>query len=361
MTIKPALKYGVSILPPSNTAEIRIGSRFRSFALPSSWSNLSTRHLIELFNGQRTISTIARESGITEAAVQSLVDELSSHSLIDLYRTPISYLRRYDPELGRIEEVHDLDERADDYAAESFLRRMEIECNAVTQNPGDHDGGRTAVLERRNFPILIFGHGKIVNALVGVLSASGFSEISTVNRVSSKDPSLKISEGDIAGGFIGSRDLGQSRKKLLEELRNVSSLFVTPKPFISSPKLIISIGAPSPDSLQRWMMESSPHLLVEIPTPNEARIGPFVIPGKSPCARCVQLAEGITIPNSERCDVGAAFSLAISSAIALDVISIADRKTSNYLSTSYIYSSRQFHQPEIQHWSQHHACGCTWS
>ena len=361
MTIKPALKCGVSILTPSNTTEIRIGTRFRFCTLPSFWGFISTRHLVELFDGQRTISAIARDSESSETAVQSLVDELSSHDLLDLYRTTISYLRRYNPELGRIEEVNDLDELTDDYAAESFLRRMELECNAVTHNPRDFDGGRTAVLERRNFPILIFGTGKIASALVGVLSASGFSEISTINRVSSKDPSLKISEGDIAGGFIRSRDIGQSRKKLLEELRTSSSLFSSPKPFISAPNLIISIGTPAADSVQRWMMENTPYLLVEIPSPSEVRIGPFVIPGKSPCARCVQLAEGMTFPEVHKCEVGAAFSLALAGVIALDVISIADRKTSMYLSASYIYSSRKFHQPEIQHWSQHHACGCTWS
>ncbi len=361
MIIKPALKTGVTIYPLSQANEIRIGTRFRSCTLPNYWSDLSTRHLIELFNGQRTLPAIALEAGIPEASVQSLVDELLKHDLVDIYRTPISYLRRYNPGLGRIEAVNDLDELTDDYAAESFMRRMDIECDAVTHSPRDRDGGRTAVLERRNFPILVFGAGKIVNALIGVLSASGFSEISTINRVSSKDQSLKISEGDISGGFIGKKDLGQSRKKTLEELRDLSSLFSSPKPFINIPKLIISIGNPSPDSLQRWMVENTSHLLVEIPTPSEARIGPLVIPGKTPCARCVQLAEGLTFPKAQKGEVSAAFALLIASNIALDVISLADRKSSIYLSTSHTHSVRHYDQPEIQHWSQHHACGCTWN
>jgi hypothetical protein len=351
MLIKPALKTGVAIFPPSQSHQLRIGTRFRFCTLPNYWSDRSTRHLIELFNGQRTIPAIALAAGVPETAVQSLVDELATHDLVDLHRTPITYLRRYNPELGRIEAVNDLDELTDDYAAESFMRRMDIECDAVTHNLGDRDGGRIAVLERRNFPILIFGAGKIVNSLIGVLSASGFSEVSSVNRVSSKDSSLKISEGDVAGGFVGKKDLGQSRKKVIEEIRDRASLFSSPKPFINNPKLIISIGNPSPDSLQRWMMENTPHLLVDIP----------VIPGKSPCARCVQLAEGIAMPISQKCEVSAAFSLSIASAIALDVISLADRNSSIYLSTSYIHSLRHYHQPEIQHWSQHHACGCTWS
>ena len=361
MLIKPALKTGVTVYPPSQSHELRIGTRFRFCTLPNYWSDLSTRHLIELLNGQRTLPAIALVAGIPQAAVQSLVDELAAHDLVDLHRTPITYLRRYNPELGRIEDVNDLDELTDDYAAESFMRRMDIECNAVTHNVGDRDGGRTAVLERRNFPILIFGAGKIVNSLIGVLSASGFSEVSSVNRVSSKDSSLKISEGDVAGGFVGKKDVGQSRKKVIEEIRDRSALFSSPKPLINKPKLIISIGNPSPDSLQRWMMENTPHLLVDIPTPSEVRIGPLVIPGKSPCARCVQLAEGIAMPISQKCEVSAAFSLSIASAIALDVISLADRNSSIYLSTSYIHSLRHYHQPEIQHWSQHHACGCTWS
>jgi hypothetical protein len=329
--------------------------------LPNHWSGLSTRHLIALFNGHRTLTAISAEAGIPEAAVQSLVDELATHNMVDLHRTPISYLRRYNSELGRIESVDDLDERTDDYAAEAFMRRMVIECDAVTHNLGDRDGGRSAVLERRNFPILIFGAGKIVSSLIGVLSASGFTEIACVNRVSARDSSLKISECDIAGGYVGKKDIGQSRKKVIEEIRDRSSLFASPKPAIHNPRLIISIGNPGPDSVQRWMMENTTHLLVEIPTSSEVRIGPLVIPGKTPCARCVQLAEGITMPMSQKCEVSAAFSLSIASAIALDVLSLADRNSSIYLATSYIHSSHLYHQPEIQHWSQHHACGCAWS
>ena len=145
MLIKPALKTSVTVYPPSQSHELRIGTRFRFCTLPNYWSDLSTRHLIELFNGQRTLPAIALVAGIPEAAVQSLVDELATHDLVDLHRTPITYLRRYNSELGRIEDVNDLDELTDDYAAESFMRRMDIECDAVTHNVRDRDGGRTAV------------------------------------------------------------------------------------------------------------------------------------------------------------------------------------------------------------------------
>ena len=88
MLIKPALKTGVTVYPPSQSHELRIGTRFRFCTLPNYWSDLSTRHLIELFNGQRTLPAIALVAGIPEAAVQSLVDELATHDLVDLHRTP---------------------------------------------------------------------------------------------------------------------------------------------------------------------------------------------------------------------------------------------------------------------------------
>jgi hypothetical protein len=360
MTIKPALKSAITILE-TPSAQLRIGTRWRFYALPNQWSGMRTKHLIELFTGELSIPEIATRAGIKIDAVESLVRELQQLNLVDLQRTPISYLRRYNSELGRIEEVSDSDEVRHDYAIEAFLHRMELECDATTFYAGDHDGGRSAVLGRRNFSILIFGQGKIVNALLGVLSASGFSKVVVINRVSTKDPSLKITERDIAGGFVGRSDIGEPRRKILQQIRNASQLFNEPRAEIQKPNLIISIGHPSPDSIQRWMADNTPHLLVDIATSADVRIGPLVYPGKSPCYRCVQLTENSMLLSTQSPEVGSGLSLSVASAIALDTIALADRARSIYLATSYIHSSHHYHQPEIQHWSQHHACGCAWS
>lgn len=366
MTIRPILKAPVSIQWQPATQTLTVGTRWRRCAFPGDWAGVNPRRLLELFDGKRSVHHIAQQAGVEESAVLSIVAELRKHDLIDLERTPISYLRRYNPEMGKIDYVSDTENIFQDYAVEAFMNRMEIECDATTLSPGNIDAGRSSVIKRRDFSILIFGHGKIVNALVGVLSASGFSKLSVINRVGSKHPSLKIRESDISGTYISRSDIGQVRKSVVEEIRKSSALFAEPKMQIQKPDVIISIGTPAPDSIQRWMSDQSRHLLVEIPSSAEVRVGPLVIPGKSPCFRCITLTEkphSHETPRIEESvsDVGSALSLAVASAIALDLIAFADRDESVFLATSFIYSMRHYQQAEIQRWSQHHACGCAWN
>lgn len=359
MTIRPALKSGIAIRN-REVSEVRIGSRWRFCTLPPQWHGVETEALLKLFNGKSTLTELSATTGLAVAALESLIRELRVHDFVDLQRTPVAYLRRYNPELGRIEEVSDLDQVAGDVAVETALKRIEVECDAVTFTSGDIDGGRTSVLNRREFHIVIFGHGKIVNALVGVLSASGFSKLRVINRVGTRDASLKILESDIAGGYVTRSHFGQQRKTIVDEIRSNSLLFVEPKTQIHNPDLIISIGTPSPDSIQRWMVENTRHLLVEIPSCSEVRIGPLVIPGKTPCFRCVQLSEKSQSLTSQSSELSAALALLVAGAIALDVISLSDQKKSAYSSTSHIHTIRDYTTPRIQHWSQHHACGCSW-
>jgi hypothetical protein len=360
MTIRPSLKSGTFIHPLATSAEVRVGTRWRFCSLPSTWSGVPTRALIELCDGANSLAEIASKSGISLVAVESLIAELCKHDLVDTAKTPISYLRRYNSELGRIDAVTSLDDVTKDFAIETALKRIEMECEGATFNPGDIDGGRSAVLRRRDFNLIIFGYGKIVNNLVGTLSASGFSNILVINRVGTKDPTQKILESDIAGGYVTRSHLGQPRRTIVEEIRERSLLFAEPRTPFHSPDLIISIGDPTPDSLQRWMADNSPHLLVDVGSSSEVRIGPYVIPGKSPCFRCIHIAESREWIFTTTPDISSALALSVAGAIAHDVIALSDRQTSIYLGTSHIHSSRNYSHPEIQHWSQHHACGCSW-
>ena len=362
MTIRPALKSGVFIHNTANPNEIRIGTRWRYTALPLDWSNsVSTRALISLFDGKKSLAELASIAGLGESVLLSLIEELRCHDFVDLHRTPVAYLRRYNPEIGRIEDISDLDNAVPDFAIASTLNRIEVECDAVTFSPGDIDGGRSSILKRREFHILIFGTGKIVNFLVGVLSASGYANILVINRVGSKDPSLKLSESDVAGGFVTRQHYGASRKKVIEEIRESSVLFHDRKSPIHNPDLIISIGAPQPDAIQRWMAENTRYLLVDITTSSEVRIGPLVTPGKSACVRCVRLSEESEWQFKSSPEVSAALAMSVAAAIAHDVNALSNNRASIYHQMSQILSTRNYSEPQIQRWSQHHACGCGWN
>lgn len=369
MTIAPALKHGVGFHLTADRSQLIVGTRFRSIPFPADWDGLNTARMLELMDGKRDISDICQISKTAPDQIKKFLQELKRHDLVDLFRTPISYLERYNPEVGEIEPMIDIENfqsqfLSEDYAIKNFLSRMEVECNAATFSSGDVDAGRTAVINRRRFSILIFGKGKIVNNLVGILSASGFSQIRVINRVRVRSPYLKVTEHDLSGGFVNRNHIGQSRRQVLEQLKANSSLYPDQSNSGKSPDLVISIGKPAPDALQRWTSENTRYLLVDIASSGEVRVGPLVIPGKTPCYRCTELSvnqsrEEVNV--NHEIDVGVTMSYAVATSIAADVSQIAAHKKSVFLATSITYSMRNFHKSEMQHWMLHPACGCNWS
>ena len=360
MESRPAIKSALSIWLGSSGAQVFIGSPYKSICLPSLWFGISTRLLLESFNGQLSLEQISKQCALTISQLQALVDELQAHDLIDLERTAISYLKRYDPRVKAITPVTDLEDFNQDLAAQSFIKRMEIESEAASLERGDIDGGRSAVIRRRDFSILIFGYGKIVNSLVGSLSASGFTKVLVINRLQQRSSALKILESDLSGGYISRADIGASRKEVLAKARSSSALFTEATPVIYRPRLIISVGPPTPDVLQRWISEGSNHLIIEPHSSAEVRIGPYVIPGKSPCYRCLQISSDEKLSSVEKKEVGSALALATAAITCLEVISLASSGISHFLGKSLIYSNSNFHNPKLEKWSINPGCGCSW-
>jgi len=360
MESRPAIKSALSIWLSPNGAQVFLGSPYKSICLPSLWFGISTRLLLESFNGQLSLEQISKQCALTISQLQALVDELQAHDLIDLERTAISYLKRYDPRVKAITPVADLEDFNEDLAAQSFIKRMEIESEAASLEKGDIDGGRSAVIKRRDFSILIFGYGKIVNSLVGSLSASGFTKVLVINRLQQRSSALKILESDLSGGYISRADIGASRKEVLAKARSSSALFTEATPVIYRPRLIISVGPPTPDVLQRWISEGSNHLIIEPHSSAEVRIGPYVIPGKSPCYRCLQISSEERLNSTEKKEVGSALALATAAITCLEVISLASSGISHFLGKSMIYSNSNFHNPKLEKWSINPGCGCSW-
>lgn len=324
---------------------------------------MNLKQVLELFDGSKSVPAIAVAAAVAPEQLAELMEELQRQDLIDLYRTPISYHERYNPEVGQIEVVKDSESLVDDFAIQGFLKRISVECDAMTFNPGNVDAGRTAVLNRRRFAILIFGKGRLVNTLVGMLSAAGFSQLQVINRLPSKHPELKITERDVAGGYVGRGHVGQSRKKIISEMQSSAALFHNDRAHVTRADLVISIGTPAADALQRWVSEGTPHLLVDIPSSAEFRIGPLVIPGKTPCYRCVYLSERLDLLSNyaiESFELSVALSNMAASAILADVSQLAAGRESMFQATSLTYTMQNFYQPHLNTWEIQPGCGCMW-
>lgn len=138
--------------------------------------------------------------------------------------------------------------------------------------------------------ILIFGSNQFTIQLLATLQSAGFSKSRVIGSFG-KDQQ-QLSADDISGGVIQSSDVGstisQISKRISREhqLVNANNLQPTKN---SNPALIIAMQPIPADYQQRWLSESTPHLVVGSVIENQIEVGPLVLPGETTCLRCIDL------------------------------------------------------------------------
>ena len=109
-----------------------------------------------------------------------------------------------------------------------------------------------------------------------------------------------------------------------------------------------------------WVVDSTPHLLVAV-WPHAVEVGPWVVPGAGPCARCV--AAG-TLDDTGRGAGGAALRLdpALTAQaagwVARDVRRWLQAETPFTWSASWVLGADPV--PDQRPWRRHPYCGCGW-
>ena len=78
MTIRPALKSGITIHRNESRNEVRIGSRWRQDSLPLQWCGVGTEALLGLLDGKFTFSELATTTGLESSAIESFVNTVSA-------------------------------------------------------------------------------------------------------------------------------------------------------------------------------------------------------------------------------------------------------------------------------------------
>ena len=297
--IRPALKPGVTLRYLSQdfiALETPDRRGDEGLVMPVRFHEIELVSLLKSMDGAQDLRSLAHITSIGIDDLESLISQLASHSLIDTTRTPIPYLNRYNSQSQRIEEVSDVELLPEDLAVITFLQRCEIESSAMTFHPGVVDGGRSALLSRRDFAIEIFGNDRIAVALAANLSASGFSRLSFSHGSQQRNRTdLRITPLDVLGNLYRSSDVGKKKSESFEGLLPEFSIFPSAEKSEfgggSKVDLVIVTEPPAPEAQQMWMSEGISHLAIRREVGGIIQIGPFVAPGKSPCLRCVELSE----------------------------------------------------------------------
>jgi bacteriocin biosynthesis cyclodehydratase domain-containing protein len=225
------------------------------------------RELLSLLDGSRETDVALAEAGRRGQPPQrgaALVGLLSEAGVLD------------DAELG-----------APGPASVGRLVPDQLSLSLCHPEPG---GASRALAARRGTTVEVLGAGRVGATLAALLAAAG------VGRVVVDDPSL-IRPADLAPGGVRATGVhhrrGDAANAVVSTLRTAE---LTRSPEAGSGATSASrsllVLAPAGASLApEWLrrVRRRPHATVMVKE-TTAQIGPLVVPGRSPCLRCVELA-----------------------------------------------------------------------
>jgi len=225
------------------------------------------------------------------------------------------------------------------------------------------DGGWPAVAHRQQAGVLVVGAGRVGAPLALALATAGLSAVDVV------DEGLTRPEDTGAGG-LSLDDVGRSRGEAARErLRLVAPS--TQRAPLPRPDLVVLAPA-RPEHLQdgrRLVPEGAPHLLVEV-RDTTGVVGPLVLPGRTPCLRCLDLTRTDLDPawpalagqlasptrGREACD--GALALAVAAQAALQVLALLDGTNDPATLGGTLELALPDWRWRRRSWPLHPDCGC---
>jgi bacteriocin biosynthesis cyclodehydratase domain-containing protein len=141
-------------------------------------------------------------------------------------------------------------------------------------------------------------------------------------------------------------------------------------------RVLVGLGEPTRDLVDPWLRDGSPHLVVRM-VEGRAVVGPFVVPGRTACLRCIdgyRREEDPAWPllveqyaRATRTDRSDGIPEPVDAALATVALGWAARELSTYaeggepVSTSATISlSPLLDSVDTRRWPPHPHCGCAW-
>jgi hypothetical protein len=332
----PRLKSGVMCLPRGS--DIYIGLPTFGVLIPAE----PHQHTLRYFDGQYSTVEIASGLGVSIEEVEELQALLIQHGMLELLSKQLF--------------------AGSDISQVLIQTRVHSELDLLTHRPGINDGGEKAFAERESFTILISGENRFARNLLAALQGVGFTNTRIIPRA---QLTPRIEASDVCGFSTRTSDIGKSRSEFAQEIIRNSSIVKSEFLAKADPDLIISTIPIQWDYVQRWMAEGSEHLHINTIIGSHLEIGPLVIPGITPCLRCVALAkldlgivekEGVTAKSSE---FPTAVNAYVSGLIAMCVSEYVTTRNSTLLAASYwLDLLTPLSPPDHRYWDFHPDCGC---
>lgn len=140
---------------------------------------------------------------------------------------------------------------------------------------------------------------------------------------------------------------------------------------------LVGVGEPDRELVDGWMRAGTPHLIVRL-TEGAATVGPFVVPGKTACLRCLDahhtdadpawpllVTQYASMTTRDRADgvpepVDNLIATVALAWTARDLTSYAEGRSPSTWSTTIRFDPH-LTSLRTQAWQRHPACGCGWA
>ena len=356
---RPRLKQGTIVLNREDSTYV--GRMDRGVEIFS-----DTRIALSSMLGSSTCQEIATLHELDISEFCDLVLVLAQAHLLDTETSKIAVHSRFHSS-NRNRVSHTSDDTQDG-AYQQLQAKISPELSFTTWLPQVRDGGVEAMGARRNIRVEIYGDSRIAILLYGILLASGVS----LARIIVKDP-RNIKETDLAANFLLTTDIGFSIQDRLQECIIELSLFpnsAANKSEVEEKTIAISVGPPQALLVQEWMSKGVPHLAIDNPDGASISLGPLVVPGRSPCLRCIAMSKEENNEswkeiswqrlNTVSSEVPVSVAHHVAGLAALEILRFMDDGESELIGIS---DRIDYHNPrggERRLFTRHPACGCNW-
>jgi hypothetical protein len=252
-----------------------LGTRERVVTVTSAFERSA---LIQIGEGVNPLTQV--HSHLREELAQFL-EKLSQQGFLNRKPARLRAPKRFFDEIDR-----------NDLAAKDFQLRANPELAQSEWIDSASDGGASTIAARSLHPILLSGRSRVITILYTLLLASGVTRVRFVDRYYRPT----IESCDLGFGVITHQQLGLDYYEQSESARRFLSLFPIDASTrhdldTTGPLALIHYGDCDPVDLVEWSNLRLPHLVIHQPIGDEIVVGPMVIPGETPCIRCLSLYE----------------------------------------------------------------------
>lgn len=344
--MRPALKAG--LLPlwrDRDTLQFGVDPR-RAVALSGLGQAAAVISLLDGSRDRKTLIATAQAYGVPPDAANRVLAMLAAAGVLD-----------------------DFPARLHAALPDQLRGRLAAEMATASLAYADGDGGARTLARRRAAFVRVHGAGRTGACVASLLAASG------VGHVTCTDPE-PAEPADLAPAGLILADLGEPRQQGAARAVERAAPEVRTRDDGAVPDLVILTGLTLPDLIESLMRDRVPHLALRA-CEAIGVVGPFVLPAKSACLRCVDLrkAEGdpqwpkilaqatFTRAHPQACDtVLAAMTTAVAAAQALAYIDRAGASPRNPMTPVTANGTLEVVLPDWQWrrrtWLPHPACAC---